>query len=63
MQPDDGNILRQRLFDNLSGAASARGRLAIPDGNEKVGLLQNESADSFISDIRCIARAVDLNDR
>lgn len=63
MQPDDGNILRQRLFHDLSGATSARGRLAIPDGNEKVGLLKNQSPDSFIGNVRCIARAVDLENR
>src|ERR1700721_949892 len=62
MQPDDRNILRQCFFHDLSGAASARGGLTIPDGDEEVRLLKNNSPGSFISNVGCIAHTIDLKD-
>lgn len=63
VQPDNGSVLRQRLFHNLRGAALARGGFAIPDGDEKVGLFKHDAPDAFISGGFRVARTVGLKDR
>ena len=63
MEPEDGHLLRQGLLDDLRGAAPARGRLAVPDGNQQIGLLQDHTPDALVGDVGLGVRAIDLKDR
>ena len=63
MEPDHGHVLRQRLCHDLRGAAPARGRFAIPDGNQEIGLLQHHAPGALVSGVFSGAGALHLKHR
>jgi hypothetical protein len=56
-------MLRQGFFHDLRGAAPARCRFTIPDGDQQIGLLHDHAPDAFVRLVLPGSRAFNLKNR